>query len=172
MADQQGGRSLSQPRPRPPWSVVLVAVAVAVVSLAAALGSLLVRGGDDGQQQARTSALTAARERTVDLTSYDVATLDADFAKVSKTATGPFAKEYDTTSMALRETFEQQQAVSKSNVLAAGLESFAPDRAVVVLAVDQIIQTKGAAPRRERNRLRMTLVRPGDTWLVEKVDRL
>ena len=43
---------------------------------------------------------------------------------------------------------------------------------VAVVAVDQVIRTRGAQPRTERNRLRMTLVRPDATWLVERVERL
>lgn len=155
-----------------PWLVVLVAVGVAVVSLAVAVAALLVSPGEDDREQDRDGALAAARERTLTLTSYDYRTLDENAAQVLETATGTFEREYTQTIEQLRETFVSTQAVSGGNVVAAGLESFTPDRAVVVVAVDQVIQAVDAAPRSERNRLRMSLIRPDDVWLVERVERL
>lgn len=151
---------------------MLVAVALALVALATAAVVLLLP--DD--EQVRRSALAAARERTTDLTSYDHRRLDEDVAVVQKTATGDFEREYEQTIARLRATLERTQAVATAEVVGAGLESLSSDagtdRAVVVVAVDQTIRTAGAAARVERNRLRMTLVRPADTWLVERVDRL
>lgn len=94
-----------------------------------------------------------------------------------ETATGEFRAEYQRTTSQLRATFQRTQAVATGEVVAAGLESAdvdgdGPDRAVAVVAVDQVIATAGAPPRTERNRLRMGLVRRGDSWLVERVERL
>jgi Mce-associated membrane protein len=96
---------------------------------------------------------------------------------VLATATGEFEDDYRSTTARLSGTFTTTQAVAKGTVVGAGLESLeAPDDgpviAVVVVAVDQVITTKGAAPRTERNRLRMELVRPEDVWLVSRVERL
>jgi Mce-associated membrane protein len=156
----------------------VVAVAVAAVSLATALAVLLLRGdGAQGDVAVRESALAAARERTLALTTYDHRSLDQDFAAVLETATGEFATEYLRTTAQLRGTFEQTRAVAVAEVVGAGLESAdvdgeGPPRAVAVVAVDQVIQTANAPPRTERNRLRMTLQRRGGTWLVERVERL
>lgn len=159
-------------RSGPPWSLVVVALGLAVVSLAVAVAVLLVRPAGSDTEAARRSALEAARERTLALTSYDYRQLEENFAGVLATATGQFATDYQETTAQLRPTFTDAQAVASATVVAAGLESFAPDRAVAVIAVDQVIATKDAPPRTERNRLRMTLVRPADTWLVERVERL
>ena len=148
------------------------------MSLAVALAALLLGRPDVERIEAdRASALDAARERTLQLTTYDHRTLDEDFGAVLATATGEFEKEYRDTTAQLRMTFERTQAVAVADVVAAGLESADLDadgsqRAVAVVAVDQVITTTGAAPRTERNRLRMELVRPQDTWLVERVERL
>lgn len=155
-----------------PWWVVAVSVTAAVVALTLAAALLVSGGGGDDREQDRRSALDAARERTVALTSYDHRRLDADFARVLETATGPFAQEYAATTGSLRPTFVEQEAVATGEVVAAGLESASGDRAVAVVAVDQVIRTRGASPRTERNRLRMTLVRRDGTWLVEQVQRL
>lgn len=161
------------PRRPPPWSVVVLALLLAVLGVAAAVAAtLLAPDGPDAADDGRAAALTAARERTTALTTYDFTTLEEDFAGVLATSTGPFKAEYEETSASLRETFTSTQAVAAGAVLGAGLEGYAPRRAVAVVAVDQVIRTAGAAPRRERNRLRMVLVRPDQTWLVERVQRL
>lgn len=151
---------------------MLVALALALVALGTAAVVLLLP--DD--EQVRRGALAAARERTLALTSYDARRLDQAAAEVQKTATGDFEREYADTIAELRATLESSAAVATSEVVGAGLESLrsegGTDRAVVVVAVDQTIRTAGAAPRLERNRLRMTLVRPAGTWLVERVERL
>lgn len=156
---------------RPSWAVVAVALSVAVVALGVALYALLL-GGGPSDDEVRESALEAARERTVVITSYDHRTLDATFMQVLDLAVGSFRTDYATTTEQLRATFTSQQAVAVGRVVAVGLESAQEDRAVAVVAVDQVITTKDAAPRTERNRLRMTLVRPDGTWLVERVERL
>lgn len=154
-----------------------MALAVALVSLAVAAASLLLAPPGDRTDSARTGALEAARERGTRLTTYDHRTLDADFAAVLETATGEFATEYRSTTEQLRPTFVETRAVAAGEVVAAGIESAelegdGPGRVVVVLAVDQVITTTGAPARTERNRIRMTLVRPDASWLVEKVERL
>lgn len=166
-------RPLPSPaRARPPWSYVYFALGLAAFSLALAVGALATGttvGGGDGDRQ---SAIDAARERTVALTSYDFRRLDQDFAAVLATSTGPFSQEYATATGQLRESFTASESVATATVLAVGIEAFEADRAVTVVAVDQVIQSKGAQPRTERNRLRMTMVRSGDRWLVEEVERL
>ena len=156
---------------------MLVALAVAAVSLAVAAAALLVRPGGDESDETRASALAAAAERAEALTTYDHRSLDEGFAAVLETATGEFETEYRTTTEQLRPTFEQTKAFAEGEVVAAGVEQAeldgeGPERVVVVLAVDQVITTTGAPARTERNRIRMPLVRPDDTWLVEKVQRL
>lgn len=168
------------PRPRSgaPWPALAVAVAVAVIAVAVAAAALLSRPESAADVEAvRTSALEAARERTTALTSYDHRTLEQDMAEVLATATGEFEDDYRSTAARLAGTFRQTEAVATSTVVAAGIEELetpadGPVRAVVVVAVDQVIRTEGAAPRTERNRLRMELLRPESTWLVSGVERL
>lgn len=181
---------LAARRPRrtgAPWLVVVLSIVFGLLCLATAAAVLVTERSGSGEEAVseqvgelvaeRASALEAARERTVAITSYDHRTLDADVQGVLATATGEFETEYTETVQSLRETFVQTQAVATGTVVAAGLEGEVVDseqgeRAVVVVAVDQVISTTGAAPRTERNRLRMQLVRPEDTWLVAGVERL
>jgi len=178
---REGAPVLPDPPPapgrgRPPWSYVFFALALAAVSLALAVGALAtgttLGGGGGASEQDRQEALQAARDRTLTLTSYDFRRLDQDFATVLAASVPPFRDEYTETTTQLTPAFTQAEAVATSTVVGAGLESYAPERVVAVLAVDQQIATKGAQPRTERNRLRMTLVPSDQGWVVEKVERL
>ena len=154
--------------------MVAVALALAIAALVVA-GTVVLRAPDPGEDaRLRAAALDAARAAAVSLTSYDHRSLDEDFARVSGQATGMFKQEYAKTTTQLRPSLEQSQAVATSTVPAAGLEKLETDpvRAVVVLAVDQTIAADGAPRRTEFNRIRMTLVRPGESWLIAEVERL
>jgi hypothetical protein len=162
--------------------VVAAALGVALAAVAVAAAILLTSGTAGtpaapvgaADAELRRSALDAARAATVSITSYDHSKLDEDFGRVRAVAVGDFAKEYEESTAKLRPALEQSQAVATGEVPAAGIEELTTDpvRAVVVVAVDQVIRTADAAPRTELNRLRMTLVRPEQTWLIEKVQRL
>ena len=156
---------------RPPWSVVALALALAILGLVTAV-VVLVRSGGDGLNKDQQSALDAARERSVALTSYGFTTLDADVARVLATAADPFKQQYADTTAKLRTTFVQQQAVAKGTVVAAGLQSAAGDQAVAIVAVDQLIDTSSQKGRKVSSRLRMTLVHRDGRWLVERVEQL
>jgi Mce-associated membrane protein len=152
-------------------ALAAVLVAAAVLLTSGSLGGT-ARGSSEGEL--RRSALEAARAATVSITSYDHRRLDEDFGRVRALAVGEFAKEYEESTAALRPALEQSSAVATAEVPGLGVEELStePVRAVVVVLVDQTISTAGAEPRTELNRLRMTLVRPDRTWLVEKVQRL
>ena len=155
------------------FGVALAAVAVAgAILLTSGVGTTAPAAAPEAEL--RRSAIEAARAATISITSYDHRRLDEDFGRVRAVAVGDFAKEYDESTAALRPALEQTQAVATAQVPAAGVEELSVDpvRAVVVVAVDQVIQTAGAEPRTELNRLRMTLIRPEQTWLIEKVQRL
>lgn len=159
----------------PPWSWVCLPLALLLTGLAVVVGALVVGPPNSPvteTEPGRRAALEAARERTSALTAYDYRRLDADFAGVLATATGQFAEDYRSTSEQLRQAFTMEQAVATVKVVGAGLEAYAPERAVAIVALDQVIATKDAPPRTERNRIRMTLVQPADTWLVERVELL
>lgn len=150
-----------------------VALAIAATVLA---GSLLVTRPEDRsvEEQLRREALEAARAAAVSLTTYDHRTLDEDFARVAGQSTDEFAAEYAETSAQLRPALEQSQAVATAEVPAVGVESVStePPEVTVVVAVDQTITTAGAQPRTEYNRIRMTLRRTDDAWLIADVERL
>lgn len=140
---------------------------IALVASAAAGYLLLSR---DRAETARQDALAAARQYAVDLTTYDFATVDADFQRFARHGTKAFRASYAETIAASEPAIVKAQTRSLGTVVGAGLESYSHDRASVLLAVDQALRsaTKPGATV-DRSRLRMTLVRSGDGWLVSAV---
>jgi Mce-associated membrane protein len=154
-------------RSRLPRLLVVLGLLVALIAGAAA--GYLLRDRDDDTAE-RTGALAAARQYTVDLTTYDFASIDADFGRFARHGTPAFRTSFAATEAATKPTIVKAQSRALGTVVGAGLESFSGDRATVLLAVDQVVRS---ATRRgstiERSRIRMTLTRSGGGWLVAAV---
>jgi Mce-associated membrane protein len=118
----------------------------------------------------RRDALAAARQYAVDLTTYDFATVDADFQWFARHGTKAFQSSYAATIAASKPAIVKAQTRSLGTVVGAGLESYDDGRASVLLAVDQELRSAAQTGARvDRSRIRLTLVRSGDGWLVSAV---
>lgn len=131
--------------------------------------------------QARGQALTAARQSAPVVLSYDYRHLDRDFATARTRLTGHFRDEYrKTTTTVVGPTARKYHGVVKATVAqptggspAASVISASPDRAVVLLFVNQVTtSTQVSGSRVDLNRVRMTLTRTSDGWKVSGVDAL
>ncbi|MER5226113.1 hypothetical protein [Streptomyces flaveus] len=157
-------------------SVLLVAGLVAV----AVLGWQYREGRR--AEQARGQALTAARKAAPVVLSYDYRRLDRDFAAARAHLTGDFRDEYGkTTKTVVGPTARKYEGVVKATVVepadggtpAASVVSASPDKAVVLLFVNQVTRsTQVSGPRVDLNRVRMTLDRTSEGWKVSTVDAL
>jgi Mce-associated membrane protein len=120
---------------------------------------------------ARTSALVAAKTFSIDLSTYDYQHLDRDFGAVVDRATGKFKTDFSKASKDLEPLITKYKATSSGAVSAAGVSDATADSATVVVFVDQTVRNSNSPqPRVDRNRLVLTLVHSGNSWLVEKVD--
>ncbi|MFE5752369.1 hypothetical protein ACFQ7I_01410 [Streptomyces massasporeus] len=163
----------------------LLAAASAVL-LVAGLVAVAVLGRQywEGQRadQAREEALAAARKAAPVVLSYDYRRLDRDFARARAHLTGDFRDEYGrTTKTVVGPTARKYHGVVKAEVVepagggapAASVVSAAPDRAVVLLFVNQVTRsTQVTGSRVDLNRVRMTLTRTSGGWRVSGVDAL
>ncbi|MGX1673013.1 hypothetical protein [Streptomyces sp. NPDC055400] len=131
--------------------------------------------------QARGQALTAARQAAPVVLSYDYRHLDRDFAAARTRLTGHFRDEYGkTTTTVVGPTARNYHGVVKATVAqpaggtpAASVVSATPDRAVILLFVNQVTKsTQVQGSRVDQNRVRMTLTRTGGGWKVSGVDAL
>jgi len=146
--------------------LVITLIAVAALSLVA----FRIRAGDR-VETARDQATAAAQSDAVSILSYDYRHLDRDFAAARKTLTGSFARDYRaTTSQMVRPGAAQYHVVVKAEVAASSVVSATADRVVVLLFVNQTTtSTRLAGPRVDLNRVRLTLVKVGGSWLVSNV---
>jgi len=150
---------------------------LAVLVLLAGSAAVAVTLGERREQalsDARTAAVEQARTAAVTVLSYDHETLDEDFAAALALSTGEFAEEYARTSeAAVRPVAEETRAVVEADVVSAGVVSAGPQEVRVLLFVNQTTtSTRADGPRTDQNRVRMTMQKVGDRWLVSAVDAL
>lgn len=155
---------------------------VAVLGLVAAvLLAFEYRDGRDAER-ARAEAAAAARRAAPVVLSYDHRHLDRDFAAARGHLTGAFRDEYRrTTTSVVAPTARKYRGVVRATVVeppgggdpAVSVVSASPDRAVVLLFVNQVTtSTQVSGPRVDLNRVRMTLARTSGGWKVSAVDAL
>ncbi|MFD8228681.1 hypothetical protein ACFV16_31600 [Streptomyces massasporeus] len=160
--------------------------AASAVLLVAGLVAVAVFGWQyrEGQRadRAREAALAAARKAAPVVLSYDYRRLERDFTRARAHLTGDFRDEYGrTTKTVVGPTARKYHGVVKAAVVepagggapAASVVSASPDRAVVLLFVNQVTRsTQVTGSRVDLNRVRMTLTRTSEGWRVSGVDAL
>ncbi|MGW0231147.1 hypothetical protein ACWDWO_22780 [Actinopolymorpha singaporensis] len=149
------------------WPVAVLAAAVAVVLAATAV--LGYRAKVAGEvESARTGASSAARTAAQVVLGYDYRRLDSDFGRSRALLTGDFRNKYtQTVTTLVRPTATQTHAVVVAEVRSVSVVSATPDQVVTLLFVNQTTTSnRTAGPRTDLNRVRMTMRRVGDRWLV------
>jgi Mce-associated membrane protein len=157
-----GARSLPT---RPLLLGLLVVVAVAAAALAATSYSRVSAAADRSDR--REAALDSARQQAVNFTTLDYQHLDRDLGRVLRGATGDFRKQFQAGTKDLSTLVTQNKAVSRGEVLDAGLVSSDDDSARVLVVADSTV-TNAADPKPQKRhyRMQLDLVRHGDRWLV------
>jgi Mce-associated membrane protein len=162
-----------------------IAVFVVIVLLAA--GGLLAAGPLTDWRLAarlaerRNDALADARRLALNIGSIDYRNLDRDLTRISDSTTGKARSEFDAKILkndAYKTLVKENQAVLTSTVVRIGLEPCGTadkacnngDSAVALVFLDQESKNKlRPTPRVDRNRVALTLVRRGKTWLISEV---
>ena len=157
-----GSRSLPI---RPLLLGLLVVVAVAAVALAATSYARISAAADRSDR--REAVLDSARQQAVNFTTLDYQHLDRDLGRVLRGATGDFRKQFRSGTKDLSTLVTQNKAVSRGEVLDAGLVSSDDDSARVLVVADSTV-TNAADPKPQKRhyRMQLDLVRHGDRWLV------
>ncbi|MFL6159775.1 MAG: hypothetical protein ACJ72D_27115 [Marmoricola sp.] len=169
---------LSQPGPGrrvPLWTAVVLALALVAVSVGLVVA--VARRGDDSAggralalSTAARDAKAAARTAAVELTTYDYATIDADFARVGARGTAKFRKQYAEVSAPIRTLVVQLKARAKGSVVASAATATDRNHVTVLLFVDQEITAAGNDDQKlDQPRVTMKMVRSDGRWLVDEV---
>ena len=149
--------------------VVVTLVAVALLVACGYLGYLVWQ--DRRADDLRTSAVEDASRLVIQLATYDHTDVEANLEAVTAEATPEFAEQYREVSAGLADLLSSGEGTSTGTVTHAAVQSVDPDRAVVLVFLDQEI-TNVTVPegRVDASRMVVELSRDGDRWLLDSAD--
>ncbi len=143
-------------------AVLLLAVVALVVS-AVVLGLRLweARSADT----ARSEALHAARQESVNLVTLDFNRVDTDIANVLAGATGDFRDQYAKDAERVKKVVTDNKVRSTGSVLEAGVVSADTDSVTVLVVVDSTVKNKANEKGQLRHyRMQLEMSREGGRW--------
>lgn len=151
------------------WTLRMAGLAVALVMLAIVDVALLARSVDPVAAQ-RESALVAARDVALDLSSIGAANAQERLARLDAVTTGPFRDNLGGYAELLADMLRQGGVRAEATVTAAGIERIDAETAVALVLVTATV-TDTATPQGEvrRYRLAIEMQRAGDAWLTSNV---
>ena len=119
---------------------------------------------------AQQRATDAARDGTVALLSYAPATLDKDLANAKSHLTGEFLKYYgDFTDKIVAPAAKQKGVKTEATVTRAAVSEMHPDRAVVLVFVNQVTTSKDRPdPALATSSVMVTMVKQDGRWLISE----
>lgn len=147
------------------WGLVLALLLVASV--------VMWRGDRDHDQveAGRAAAEQSARDQVVSMLTYDFRSIDEDLARAQQSLTGELADEYRGLSRAqIAPNALRDEIVTTARVIESSVVHAAADRVVVLTFVD--VQTRSRpvpGPNRDISRLRLTMDRVDDRWLMSQM---
>lgn len=126
-----------------------------------------VRDGD----QARIESVQVAKDSTVALLSYKPDTVEQQLTDARALLTGQFQDEYTklVTEVVIPGAQEQQIA-AVATVPAAASVSADPNKAVVLVFVNQTVVVGGGTPTDTASSVRVTMEKHGESWLISEFD--
>jgi Mce-associated membrane protein len=173
--------SVAEPRPgavsralswcRRRWLAVLLTVLL--VASAGAAGGVywwIYRPDQQTNAAAQQRATDAARDGTVALLSYAPETLDKDLTNAKSHLTGEFLKYYSQfTDQIVAPAAKQKGVKTEATVTRAAVSQMQPDRAVVLVFVNQVTTSKDRPdPALATSSVMVTLVKQDGRWLISE----
>ncbi|MDO3403100.1 hypothetical protein QWI29_23915 [Mycolicibacterium neoaurum] len=126
-----------------------------------------VRDGD----LARIESVQVAKDSTVALLSYQPDTVEQQLTDARSLLTGDFANAYtDLTTDVVIPGAKEKQISAVATVPAAASVSADPNKAVVIVFVNQTVVVGGDAPTDTASSVRVTMEKHGDRWLISGFD--
>lgn len=153
------------------WGAVLLAAALLVsAGLAGGVYWWIYRPDRMTNAAAQAEVTEAAREGTVAILTYGPDTLDKDLDNAKSHLTGPFLKYYsEFTSKMVAPAAKQKGVKTEATVVRAAVSEMRPDRAVVMVFVNQVSSSKERPdPTLANSSVLVTLVRSDGRWLISE----
>jgi Mce-associated membrane protein len=165
-------------RPALPWLVGIGVLALVTAGVLALAVVLTVRHHHQDQAEtARTEAPAAAERALPVVLGYDYRHLDADLRNASAYLTPAYRKQFQRTFALLEDGKDGQPgpAVQTKTVVTASVVGTAvmdadPDRVQVLAYVNQISKHGTQSPNLFQNRVRVSMVKSGHSWLIDGLD--
>jgi Mce-associated membrane protein len=157
---------------------VTVAVTLVTVLVIAVGGYFWFQNNRHDEQVDAGQEASAAAERALPFVlSYDYRQLPADKSRAVRYLSPRYQKEYTATFDKLIASTDgqpgpakQTSAVVKATVRSVGVVDSESDVAKVIVFIDQATTKDGGTPKFSLNRLTVSMVRSGNSWLVDNVN--
>lgn len=152
----------------PTWALLVAGALAIALSVTAAIigfsGSSSSVVDDADAEQAEQAAVRAVAP----VLSYDYRNLDEDSAAARTYMTASYQKQYDQTFAVVKENAPGLKAVVSAEVVDAGIVRTGPDRVEVLVFVNRPTSNKRTtAPVVFKDQVTVTMVRDGDSWLID-----
>lgn len=153
---------------------VLAFAILPALTLILALGAGFMKWQSDSAKDSghtRAESVQAATESTIAMLSYQSDNVDKDLNAARDRLAEPFRDDYTKLITDVVIPGSKEKKISAiATVPAAALISAAPDKAVVLLFVDQSIVIGTDAPTSTSSTVRVTLEKDRDRWLISQFD--
>lgn len=161
-------------RRRLDWSRVVAFGLLPVLALLLGLAAGFLRWEFSSRHDAQVAAdesVGVARDATVAILSYTADTAEKELLGARDRLTGTFLDSYtDLVKSVVIPGAREKKISAQAKVPAAASVSATPDRAVVLVFVDQVVTVGKDAPTNTSSSVRVTLDKVGGRWLVAGFD--
>lgn len=155
---------------RPSWRAIAVALAVVALLVVAAERGLAWHDlrGRIADEKAVVAAAQAEVEGLIDISG---STSEDDLTRLLDGATADFRKELESQADRLRKALADNAVEASGEAVSGAVVELDGDRAtVIVAAVGTVTNKRTESPEPRNYRLRVDLLKTGDTWLVSGLE--
>jgi Mce-associated membrane protein len=168
------GAEQPTPRPRPRWSRVAAFGVIPALAVLAASAAGFLKWHDgwlSGSEVAAAESVSAAKESTVALLSYQPDSVEKDLAAARNRLTGKFKDSYtQLVHDVVIPGAKKDHVAAIATVAAAASVSATPDHAVTLLFVNQAVTLGNDAPTSTASTVRVTLDKSDGHWLIAEFE--
>lgn len=167
-------QAVPQPKRSVDWKRVVAYGVLPGLALVLALAAGFLKWQDNSVRDgdtARAESVQVAKDSTIALLSYKPDTVEQQLNAARDLLTGDFQQAYTSlTHDVVIPGAKQKQISAVATVPAAASVSADPNKAVVLVFVNQTVVVGSDAPTDTASSVRVTLEKHGDRWLISKFD--